>query len=40
MNSQRVALLKDYFGISLSSRARDGIRGLVTELKGGSKSGL
>jgi arylamine N-acetyltransferase len=38
--SQRVALLKDHFGISLSSRARDGIRGLVTELKGGSKSGL
>jgi arylamine N-acetyltransferase len=38
--SQRVALLKDHFGINFSSRARDGIRGLVTELKGGSKSGL
>jgi hypothetical protein len=37
---QRVALLKDHFGISLSNRARDGIRGMVTELKEGSKSGL
>jgi arylamine N-acetyltransferase len=37
---QRVAVLEEYFGISLSRRERDGIRGLVTELKGGSKSGL
>jgi hypothetical protein len=37
---QRVAVLKDYFGISLSRRERSGIKGMVTELKGGSKSGL
>lgn len=37
---QRAAVLKDHFGINLSRRERDGIRGLVTELKWGSKSGL
>jgi arylamine N-acetyltransferase len=37
---QRAAILKEHFGIGLSRRERNGIRGLVTELKGGSKSGL
>ena len=37
---QRVAVLSEYFGINLSKRERTGIKGLVTELKAGSKSGL
>jgi len=37
---ERVALLQEYFGITLSRRERNGIKGMVTELKGGSKSGL
>lgn len=37
---QRAVVLKDHFGISLSRRERSGIKGMVTELKGGSKSGL
>jgi arylamine N-acetyltransferase len=37
---QRASVLKEHFGISLSPRERSGIKGMVTELKGGSKSGL
>jgi hypothetical protein len=33
---QRVGVLKEYFGINLSSRERAGIKSLVTELKGGN----
>jgi hypothetical protein len=38
--NERVAVLQKYFGINLSRRERIGIKGMVTELKGGSKSGL
>ena len=37
---ERAAVLQEYFGITLSRRERSGIKGMVTELKGGSKSGL
>lgn len=37
---QRASVLKEHFGICLSRRERSGIKGMVTELKGGSKSGL